>query len=156
MVLRKGRYGEFLACSGYPNCKNTMKIVSGDQKPLKDILLSQKCPQCNAQLVKKHGRYGQFTACSNYPDCKYIKQETTGVNCPRCETGELVRRRSRRGRFFYGCNKYPGCDFVLWKKPVKRNCPLCKATFVVEYKSKNEGTTHSCHSSECSYKEVVE
>ena len=156
MVLRKGRYGEFLACSGYPNCKNTMKIVSGNQKPLKDILLSQKCPKCSAQLVKKHGRYGQFTACSNYPDCKYIQQETTDVNCPRCETGELVRRRSRRGRSFYGCNKYPDCDFVLWKKPVKRDCPLCKATFVVEYKSKNEGMIYSCHSSECSYKEVVE
>ena len=156
MVVRKGRYGEFLACSGYPDCKNTMKIASGSQAPQPETLLAEKCPECGFQLVQRHGRYGQFVACNNYPNCKYIKQETTDVTCSQCSRGELVKRKSRRGRFFYGCSNYPDCNFILWRKPIKISCPSCDASFLLEHSNKKEGLVHSCLNSECDYKEVVE
>ena len=102
MVLKKGRYGQFLACSGYPDCKNTRRILKGADGSLetkRDQILDEKCPKCETQLVIKHGRYGEFTACSNYPDCKFIKQKEVGVSCPKenCP-GQIVERRSRRGK----------------------------------------------------------
>ncbi len=115
MVLKKGRFGQFYACSGYPECKTT-KQIGGEQR--KDVPLEEKCPQCGSNLVQKFGRYGEFIACSNYPKCKYVKQKTIGVPCPNCSEGEIVERRSKRGRTFYGCNRYPDCDFVAWGKPV--------------------------------------
>ena len=156
MVVRKGRYGEFLACSGYPKCKNTEKINPGIQTPQPETLLAEKCPKCSFQLVQRHGRYGQFVACSNYPDCKYIKQETTDVTCPKCSGGELVKRKSRRGKLFYSCSNYPDCKYILWRKPIKMSCPSCGASFLLEHSNKKEGLVHSCQNSECDYEEVVE
>ncbi len=158
MVLKKGRYGEFLACSGYPECKNTRRIneVGGKKEVVKDELLEEKCPQCGSQLAVKHGRYGKFVACSNYPECKYIKQETTGVKCPECGKGEVVEKKSRRGKIFYGCNNYPKCKFVLWKKPVAQPCPQCSAPYLLERLTKKEGLSHICANSECGYKQLVE
>ena len=116
MVLKKGRFGTFYACSGYPDCKTTKQIGGAQRKP--DVLLEEKCPECGHQLALKSGRFGEFTACSNYPKCKYVLQKTTGVPCPKCGTGELAERRSKRGKTFYGCNRYPECDFVAWSKPI--------------------------------------
>ena len=109
MVLKKGRFGQFFACTGYPDCKTT-KPIGGTQKKA-DVPLDEKCPQCGSNLVLKYGRFGEFTACSNYPTCKYVKQKTIGVKCPECSEGEVVERRSKRGKTFYGCNRYPDCDF---------------------------------------------
>ena len=81
MVLKKGRFGQFYACSGYPDCKTT-KQIGGEQR--KDVPLEEKCPQCDSNLVQKFGRYGEFVACSNYPKCKFVKQKTIGVPCPNC------------------------------------------------------------------------
>jgi DNA topoisomerase-1 len=159
MVLKKGRYGEFLACSGYPDCKNTKKVIqdNGEVKVEEtQETTDEKCPQCDSQLVQKHGPYGAFVACSNYPDCKYIKQETIGVACPECKKGEIVRRRSRRGRYFYGCSTFPECKFALWQKPIATKCPSCGAPYLLERITKKEGLTHSCDNSECDYKELVE
>ncbi len=158
MVLKKGRYGEFLACSGYPECKNTRKLVqvNGKTEIRKDELLDEKCPRCESQLAKKHGRFGEFTACSNYPDCRYIKQETTGVTCPLCNEGEIVQKKSRRGRIFYSCNAYPNCKFVLWQKPVPSSCPKCDASYVLEKQTKKEGLIRYCGESECSWRQEVE
>ncbi len=103
MVLKKGRFGSFFACTGYPDCKTT-KHIGGAQKKA-DQPLDEKCPQCGNNLVLKHGRFGEFTACSNYPTCKYVKQKTIGVKCPECSEGEVVERRSKRGKTFYGCNR---------------------------------------------------
>ena len=121
MVLKKGRFGQFYACSGYPDCKTT-KQIGGEQKK-SDVPLDEKCPQCGNNLVLKNGRFGEFTACSNYPKCKYVKQKTIGVPCPNCSEGEVVERRSKRGKTFYGCNRYPECDFVAWGKPLQREVP---------------------------------
>jgi DNA topoisomerase-1 len=95
MVLKKGRFGQFYACTGYPDCKTTRPIGGTQKKP--DVALDEKCPQCGSNLVMKYGRYGEFTACSNYPTCKFVKQKTIGVKCPECSEGEVVERRSKRG-----------------------------------------------------------
>src|ERR1035438_4407791 len=112
MVLKKGRFGTFLACTGYPDCKTTKQIGGEQKKP--DVALEEKCPQCGNHLVVKTGRFGEFTACSNYPACKYVKQKTIGVKCPDCSEGEIIERRSKKGRTFYPCNRYPDCKFVAW------------------------------------------
>ncbi len=158
MVIKKGRYGEFLACSGYPECKNTQRMVkvSGKVEVKKDVPLDEPCPKCGSNLVLKHGRFGEFTACGNYPECRYIKQETTGVKCPECNNGDVVKKKSRRGKVFYGCNDYPKCKFVLWNKPVVETCPKCNAPFLEEKNTKREGLLRFCSDKECGFKRSVE
>ena len=152
MVLKKGRFGQFFACSGYPDCKTT-KQIGGEQR--KDVPLEEKCPQCGNHLVQKYGRYGEFVACSNYPTCKYVKQKTIGVKCPNCSEGEIVERRSKRGRTFYGCNRYPDCDFVAWGKPVPEKCPECGSSYLIE-KFLKAGVVAQCPNAECKYKHPIE
>ncbi|MBV8833504.1 MAG: type I DNA topoisomerase [Acidobacteriaceae bacterium] len=152
MVLKKGRFGQFYACSGYPDCKTT-KQIGGEQR--KDVPLEDKCPQCDSNLVQKFGRYGEFVACSNYPKCKYVKQKTIGVPCPNCSEGEVVERRSKRGRTFYGCNRYPDCDFVAWGKPIPEKCPECGSSYLIE-KYLKTGPVAQCPNPECKYKHPLE
>ena len=160
MVLKKGKYGQFLACSGYPDCKNTRRILRAEDGTLeskKDQLLEEKCPKCKNQLVIKHGRYGEFTACSAYPDCKYIKQKEVGVACPQenCP-GQVVERRSRRGKLFYGCSEYPNCEFTSWYLPVKEPCPECGFPVVFEKNTKRDGPHIACTQEGCSFKQTRE
>jgi len=149
MVLKKGRFGQFFACSGYPDCKTT-KQIGGEQKK-SDVPLDEKCPQCGNNLVLKHGRFGEFTACSNYPKCKFVKQKTIGVPCPNCSEGQVVERRSKRGKTFYGCNRYPECDFVAWGKPLAEKCPDCGSSYLIE-KWLKAGGVAQCPNGECKYK----
>ncbi len=149
MVLKKGRFGTFYACTGYPECKTT-KQIGGPQKKA-DVPLDEKCPQCGNNLVQKHGRFGEFTACSNYPTCKYVKQKTIGVKCPECSEGEVVERRSKRGKTFFGCNRYPDCSFVAWARPIAEKCPDCGSPYMVE-KFLKSGNFLQCPNSECKYK----
>jgi DNA topoisomerase-1 len=150
MVLKKGRFGTFYACTGYPDCKTT-KPIGGTQKKA-DQPLDEKCPQCGSNLVLKTGRYGEFTACSNYPACKYVKQKTIGVKCPECSEGEIIERRSRKGKTFYGCNRYPDCRFVAWGKPVAEKCPQCGSPYLVE-KWLKAGPVWQCPNAECKHKQ---
>jgi DNA topoisomerase-1 len=149
MVLKKGRFGNFFACSGYPDCKTT-KQIGGAQR--KDQPLDEKCPQCQSNLVIKQGRFGEFTACSNYPTCKYVKQKTIGVKCPDCSEGEVIERRSKKGKTFYGCNRYPDCKFVAWGKPVAEKCPECSSPYMVE-KWLKAGPVWQCPNPECKHKQ---
>jgi DNA topoisomerase-1 len=153
MTLKRGRFGQFLACTGYPDCKTTRKIQKGGKFAAPDQPLEEPCPQCGKNLVIKQGRFGPFTACSNYPDCKYVKQETTGVACPKCAAGDIVVKRSKRGKVFYGCSTYPSCDFTSWDKPVARSCPQCGARFVVEKAAKDGHHYLKCREEGCKYKE---
>ena len=155
MVLKRGRFGEFLACSGYPECRNTKKIVKrADSVEIKqDIPLDEICPTCGKHLAIKHGRFGEYTACSDYPTCKYIKLKTTGVPCPKGCGGEIVERKSKRGKTFYGCSQYPDCDFVLWHKPVSQACPQCGAPFTLIKTTKRTGAVRFCNDKECGFKE---
>jgi DNA topoisomerase-1 len=153
MAMKRGRFGQFLACTGYPECKTTRKIIATKQgmtaaKP--DQILDEKCPKCESNLVIKQGRFGEFTACTNYPACKYVKQKSTGVLCPK-DGGDIVERKSRRGKVFYGCANYPDCDFTLWNKPIAETCPECKAPFLVEKITKRHGRQLICNNEECSY-----
>ncbi|HEY7912877.1 MAG TPA: type I DNA topoisomerase [Blastocatellia bacterium] len=154
MAMKRGRFGQFMACTGYPDCKTTRKIQKGGKVAKADIVLEELCPNCGKHLVVKEGRFGPFTACSNYPECKYIKQETTGVACPE-DGGEIIVRKTKRGKIFYGCSNYPKCNFTLWDKPVAQSCPRCGARFVVEKVSK-DGTRHLiCREEGCKYKELI-
>ena len=149
MVLKKGRFGTFLACTGYPDCKTTKQIGAAQKKA--DVPLDEKCPQCGSNLVLKYGRFGEFTACSNYPKCKYVKQKTIGVKCPECSEGEVIERRSKKGKTFFGCNRYPDCEFVAWNKPVPEKCPECGGAYLVE-KYPKAGPILQCPNPECKYK----
>src|SRR5262252_1094824 len=158
MVVKRGRFGQFLACTGYPECKTTRKIIATKQgltaaKP--DQILDEKCPKCGSNLVVKQGRFGEFTACTSYPSCKYVKQKTTGVLCPK-DGGDIVERKSRRGKVFYGCANYPDCDFTLWNKPVAEKCPDCGAPFLVEKITKKHGRQLVCNNENCSYARQAE
>ena len=153
MVLKKGRFGEFYACSGYPDCKTTRRISAGEVKKA-DVPLEESCPQCASKLVLKQGRFGEFVACSNYPKCRYVKQKTIGVACPNCHRGEITERRSKRGKTFYGCNRYPECDFVAWQKPVAEQCPECSSGYLLEKRGKL-GAFVQCPNKNCKYKRVL-
>jgi DNA topoisomerase-1 len=154
MVLKRGRFGQFLACTGYPDCKTTRKIQKGGRIAAPDVVLEEDCPKCGANLVIKQGRFGPFTACSNYPKCKYIKQETTGVLCPDCG-GDIVVKRGKR-KTFYGCGNYPACKFALWDKPLPQECPECGAAYVVEKVQKDGTRVLLCKAEGCGFKQAVE
>jgi DNA topoisomerase I len=138
LVIKLGRSGRFVACDRWPECDYS-RDLSGRERPEPE-LLEERCPECGKQLVKRVGRYGPFVGCSGYPDCKYIKREEqkTGVLCPKCKEegrepqGELVvkRARRRRGSVFYGCNRYPECDFTVGQKPLLEPCPRCGGLLV--------------------------
>ena len=153
MQLKRGRFGPFLGCTGYPECRNIRKIGKSGVAAPAPVPLDEKCPVDGAQLVKRFGRFGEFVSCSNYPKCKYIKQETTGVSCPRpgCK-GELVVKKSKRGKAFYGCSEYPNCNIVYWDKPVLETCPQCNASFLLEKTTKKTGTFRYCANEDCGYR----
>jgi DNA topoisomerase-1 len=158
MVIRLGRYGKFLACSGYPECKGTRPLKSEDTGANQvGVLTSEVCEQCGSPMVVRKGRYGEFLACSAYPTCKVAKPMSLGVPCPTggC-AGELVQRRTKRGRIFYGCNRYPDCQFTLWSKPVPMPCPECQAPFLVEQGSARKGKLLRCFRQECGYETPME
>ena len=156
MIVKWGRFGKFMACSGYPDCKNTKQIAKegSDGKAVSEsITVEGACDKCQSSLILKVGRFGKFIACSNYPDCKFTKPIDLGINCPKdaCK-GKIAARRSKKGRMFYGCTAYPNCDFVSWDKPVPEPCPKCDNAYTVEKWKKDEGTSIICPESECDYK----
>lgn len=157
MTLRKGRFGAFYGCTGYPECKNIRKIDPKSGEPaaqIQPIELDEVCPSDGAKLVRRQGPYGEFIACSNYPKCNFVKRETLGIACPKCNQGEFAVKKSRRGRVFYGCTNYPDCDVVFWDKPVPVACPQCNAQFLLE-KIKKNATLRYCQNDGCDYKIAV-
>jgi DNA topoisomerase-1 len=158
MVIRLGRYGKFLACSGYPECKATRPLKAEEPETNTiGVLSSEVCEQCGSPMVVRKGRYGEFLACSAYPTCKVAKPMRLGVACPTAGcTGELVQRRTKRGRMFYGCNRYPDCQYTLWSKPVPLPCPECQAPFLVEQGNARKGKLLRCMRQGCGYESPVE
>jgi len=153
MVLKRGRFGQFMACTGYPDCKTTRRLDQGKRVP--DIPLDETCPLCKRNLILRHGRFGEFTSCSGYPECKYVKQNFIGVKCPECKEGELVEKRARKGNTFYGCGNYPKCKFTSAAKPVPEKCPDCGHEYLVE-RLRKDGTVIACPNKECDYERPVE
>jgi DNA topoisomerase-1 len=138
LVIKLGRNGKFIACPNYPECKYTRNVGEDSARPEPEET-GEACPECGRPLVKKTGRYGPFVGCSGYPDCKYIKKDPpkgTGVTCPKCGQGELVTKRSRRGKVFYSCNRYPDCDFAVWSMPLPDPCPHCGGLLTAQARDK--------------------
>jgi DNA topoisomerase-1 len=144
MVLKRGRFGQFMACTGYPDCKTTRRLDQGKKIP--DVPLEEKCPQCGRNLVLRHGRYGEFVSCTGYPECKWVKQNYIGMKCPECKQGELAEKKARRGNIFYGCSNYPKCHFTSASKPVAEPCPECGSSYLLE-KTAKDGTFLVCPNS---------
>ena len=148
MVLKRGRFGQFMACTGYPDCKTTRRLDQGKKVP--DIPLDELCPKCGRNMMIRHGRFGEFTACSGYPECKYVKQNYIGVKCPECKDGDLVEKKARKGNTFYGCGNYPKCKFTSAHKPLAEKCPSCGSEYLVE-KNLKAGPVIACPNKECDY-----
>lgn len=150
MIIKLGRFGKFMACTGYPDCKTTkpLKEEAKAQAALEKEHSHEKCPECKAPMAIKRGRFGTFLGCSKYPECKGIKpiEKKTGADCPKCEKGEIIEKRSKKGRTFFACNKYPECEFALWQKPTGEKCPDCSSLIVFAAKGKLR-----CSSKECKY-----
>ena len=155
MIIKWGRFGKFMACSGYPDCKNTRDLgeKGSSEDGAKSDEVEGNCDKCESPLIMKRGRFGKFIACSNYPECKFTKAIGLGIACPEetCE-GEIAPRRSKKGRTFYGCTKYPDCKFTSWDKPVGEACPECKNPFLVEKWKKNEDPSVVCPN--CGFKKT--
>lgn len=157
MMVKKGRFGKFWACSGYPECKNTKQRLDDSNKESRTQkdLKGEKCPKCDKLLTVKKSKFGEFIACSGYPECKFIKALGTDVNCPLegCK-GELVARKSKKGQFF-SCSTYPKCKFAIWDRPIKKECPLCGYGFLLE-KTSVKAKKAKCGDPACSYEETVD
>jgi len=151
VVIKLGRFGKFKACVNYPECKFTEPI--GEEKQLQQELGGENCPDCGKPLVVKRGRFGPFLGCSGYPDCKHIKkiEKGTGAACPLCGKGEIVEKRSRKGKTFYACNKYPDCKNAYWSKPTGEKCPTCSSLLVYGAKQ-----TARCSNKECGFTKQLE
>lgn len=129
IIIKWGRNGRFMACSGYPTCKNT-KPLPGEQLQTAHMA-GMKCELCGGEMIVKGGRYGAFMGCSNYPTCTNTKPISIGVQCPKCNDGYVIERKTKRKRIFYGCSRYPDCDFASWDKPVSQTCDTCGNGYLV-------------------------
>ena len=150
MVVKWGRNGQFLACSGFPECKSTRPL----EDPVSPVETDEKCEECGSGMVIRRGRFGEFMACSRYPECKSTKPISTGVPCPEegCD-GSIVQKQSRKGKIFYSCSNYPKCGFALWNKPRASNCPACHFPLVEEKTTRKDGFFLFCP--KCKHKEAV-
>jgi DNA topoisomerase I len=150
MMIRSGRFGDFMACSAYPKCKNTKPLPgSKEAEEVKEV-----CEKCGKPMVMKRSRFGSFLACSGYPDCKNIKSilKPTGIKCPQCG-GDIVERKSKRGKIFFSCSNYPKCKFALWNKPLEEKCPKCGG-IMVEKRTKSEAKK-MCMNEACGHTEEI-
>jgi DNA topoisomerase-1 len=149
MIIKVGRFGRFLACSNYPNCKNikSLKEFQKNSEPTEPEYTGEICPSCGGKLIIKNSKTGRFVGCDNYPNCKFTKPLTTGVKCPKCNNGEIVERKSKKGKVFYSCTNYPNCDFASWDKLVNENCPSCNNEYMLLKirKSGNYKECPNCH-----------
>lgn len=158
LSIRLGRHGRFVGCTNYPECDYT-RDLNGDrpEREAPQVVEDRSCPECGAQLVIKQGRYGKFIGCSAYPKCKHIepleKPEDTGVICPSCHHGTLMKRKSRRGKVFYSCSTYPKCDYAVWNEPVAEPCPRCGWPVLTLRNSKRKGMEKVCPQKDCSFSE---
>ena len=161
MIIRWGRFGRFMACSGFPDCKNTRELATstengGAAKPAPAI--DVKCDVCGKPMALKRGRFGEFLACTGFPECKSTKPVAVEMDCPLdgCK-GQIVQRRSKRGRTFYGCTNYPACTFSAWQRPVARVCPECQSPYLLEKRTKNDPIgVWACPSKACGFSEKAE
>jgi DNA topoisomerase-1 len=165
--IKVGKNGHFLACTGYPDCTYSNDYIRDEKGIIQPEEQSEEeatdkvCDKCGRPMVIKRGRYGGFLACSGYPECKNTQSLNSNgngkkidVDCPQKDcTGDIVERTSKRGKIFYGCNRFPDCTFATWDKPLDRECPVCGAKFLVEKTTKKRGTLITCLEEGCGFEE---
>lgn len=145
LLIKLGKAGRFVACSGFPDCKYT-RALEDDGIPPAD----HPCPKCNKDLIKRNGRYGPFYGCSGYPDCKHIESITPldsslpTIECPECHKGQIVPKKSRFNKIFYACNSYPDCKYALWNPPLEQACTTCHWPIVTLKTTKRYGEQVVC------------
>ncbi|MEG0281067.1 MAG: topoisomerase DNA-binding C4 zinc finger domain-containing protein [Morganella sp. (in: enterobacteria)] len=152
LVIRNGAHGPFFGCSAYPGCDYIRPLKAGTDGHIIKVLDGQLCPQCGGTLVLRQGRYGMFIGCGNYPECEYVASmnspDETTMACPQCHDGKLLQRKSRFGKTFYACNRYPACQFSINNQPVAGECEYCHYPLLVEKKTA-AGMRLSCASKAC-------
>jgi DNA topoisomerase-1 len=159
LAIRLGRRGRFVGCNNYPECDYTRNVgEDADAEP--EVIEGRKCPECGSDLIIRHGRYGKFIGCSGYPDCRYIepleKPEDTGVQCPECKQGNMLKRKSRNGKIFFSCERYPDCKYAVWNQPLNEACPSCGWPMLTLKTTKRRGTEKVCPQKDCDFIEQVE
>ncbi len=159
LSIRLGRRGRFIGCNNYPECDYTRNLGE-DSAAEPEVVEGRNCPECDSPLIIRHGRYGKFIGCSGYPDCKYIepleKPEDTGVMCPECGKGAMLKRKSRYGKIFYSCATYPTCRYAVWNPPIDESCPSCGWPMLMLKTTKRRGMEKVCPQKECKFAEAVE
>ena len=160
LVIKLGRSGRFLACSGFPDCRHTEPLNGESKEAEEPVFSEEKCDKCGAQMLIKTGRYGKFLACSAYPSCKNIqpleKPKSLGITCPSCNEGEMMEKKSRYGKIFYSCNRYPQCKYALWNPPKAEACPKCGWPVTEIKTTKRWGTVQRCPQETCDWeKELI-
>ncbi|MGD2074546.1 MAG: type I DNA topoisomerase [Gammaproteobacteria bacterium] len=157
--IRLGRRGRFIGCSGFPDCDYTRNIDE-DESSEPEIVEGRSCPECGSPLIVRSGRYGKFIGCSGYPECRYIepleKPEDTGITCPKCGKGTMLKRKSRRGKIFYSCSSYPDCDYAVWNEPIPGPCPACNWPILTLKTTKKRGMERVCPQPDCKFAEPCE
>ena len=161
VVIRLGKKGRFIACTGYPECDYTANVDGEEQEVfVPEEVPDRDCPKCSSKLFIRVGKYGKFIGCSNYPKCKFIesleKVEDTGIQCPQCLQANLTQKKSRRyGKIFYGCTRYPECNYAIWNPPINEPCPSCHWPFLTLKETKRWGKEKVCSQKECGFKEKI-
>ncbi|WP_297528849.1 type I DNA topoisomerase [Thiohalobacter sp.] len=160
LQIKLGRRGRFVGCSGYPECDYTRNLGETAESAEPEVVEGRKCPECGSDLIIRSGRYGKFIGCSSYPDCKHIepleKPEDTGVKCPECGKGTMLKRKSRNGKIFYSCSTYPECKYAVWNQPLDEPCPSCGWPMLTLKTTKRRGTEKVCPQKDCKFSEPVE
>ena len=155
LSIRLGRNGRFIGCNSYPTCKYTRNLDGDPKQAEPEVIEGRTCPKCNSPLVLKTGRFGKFVGCSGYPACKHIepleKPEDSGVQCPECKKGSLIKRKSRFGKLFYSCSTYPTCSYAAWNPPISEPCPNCGWPILTIKTTKRRGVEKVCPQKECGY-----
>ena len=155
LSIRLGRNGRFIGCTNFPECKYTRNLNDDSAQPEAEIVEGRTCPECNGPLAIKTGRYGKFIGCSNYPKCRHIepleKPVDTGVACPQCHKGTLLKRKSRNGKIFYSCSTYPKCRYAIWNAPIAEHCPTCNWPILTIKTTKRRGVEKVCPQKDCKY-----
>ena len=155
LTLKLGKKGRFVGCSGYPECNYTANVDQEKQPVEVEVVEGRSCPECQSPLHIKVGRYGKFIGCSNYPNCKFMepleKPSDTGVVCPICFEGTMLKRKSRHGKYFYSCSKYPKCKYAVWNEPLDKPCPKCGWKILTKKITKRHGEQKVCPQKECRY-----
>jgi DNA topoisomerase-1 len=162
LSIRLGKRGRFIGCSGYPECSYTRNLdnqANAEPAAPPEFVEGRNCPSCESPLQIRQGRYGKFIGCSSYPNCKYmeplVKPADTGISCPTCKQGTMLQRKSRYGKIFYSCSRYPDCTYAIWNEPVNEACPKCQWPIVTLKTTKRRGTEKVCPQKECGHSEQI-